>query len=171
MRFVEPVEILEPGTGFVFHSISYGEHGYDSIDISSMRTADTAFEINSIPKVQFGGYASDTSHLPDRSCRGVFIADSGPRRARQCHIGLYFGAGPNPKGLIEVEPGELRELEILSRVYFTGTYYTTEDQSIEKMAHKDLGRSREILEALEPSRKHLSCMHQPERQGGRRQRL
>ncbi|MFY9135700.1 MAG: hypothetical protein WAO51_10955 [Bacillota bacterium] len=78
--------------------------------------------------------------------------------------GLYFGAGPNPKGLIEVEPGELRELEILSRVYFTGTYYTTEDQSIEK-------RSREILEALEPSREHLSCMHQPERQGGRRQRL
>ncbi|HOB41957.1 MAG TPA: hypothetical protein PLM91_05750 [Bacillota bacterium] len=67
MRFVEPVEILEPGTGFVFHSISYGEHGYDSMDISSMRTADTAFEINSIPEVQFGGYASDTSHLPDRS--------------------------------------------------------------------------------------------------------
>jgi tetratricopeptide (TPR) repeat protein len=220
LRFVEPVEVSEPGTGFVydgrpftvrwnpypgahayslsFHSISYGEHGYSSMGMSSMRTADTVFEINSIPEVQFGGYASDDKGVLPIYLTGVAEAYSLRILALDEHgsvmsssNGLYFGAGPNPKGLIEVEPGKLREeekllmdrkydeavlkleeaikrdpydiraLEILSRIYFLGTYYATEDRSTHKMAHKDPERSRDILEtlvALEPSREHLNAL-------------
>ncbi|NLH87390.1 MAG: tetratricopeptide repeat protein [Firmicutes bacterium] len=220
LHFAEPVEILEPLTGFVydgrpftvrwnpypgahayslsFHSISYGEHGYNSMGMSSMRTADTVFEINSIPEVQFGAFASDDKGVLPIYLTGVAEAYSLRILALDEHgsvmsssNGLYFGAGPNPKGLIEVEPRKLREeekllmdrkydeavlkleeaikrnthdiraLEILSRIYFMGTYYTTQDESIHEMAHVDLERSRDILEALvalEPSREHLNAL-------------
>lgn len=105
--------------------------------------------------------------------------------------GLYFGASPNPialvkakaatptqaeqllidrkydeavaalEDLIERNPDNIRALEILSRVYFMGTYYPTKSGLGENTAHRDLERSRDMLSrlvSLEPSSEHLSAL-------------
>lgn len=117
--------------------------------------------------------------------------------------GLYFGATANPaalikakavtptqaeqllidrkydeavaalEDLIEGNPDDIGALEILSRVYFMGTYYLATDGLGHDAAHRDPERSRDILKrlaALEPNSEHLSalatvCMNLSDRDG------
>jgi len=105
--------------------------------------------------------------------------------------GLYFGASPNPSSLIKAEgvtptqaekllldrkydeavaalqdligkdPDDIRALEILSRVYFMGTYYQAKNGIGDSVAHRDPERSRDMLRrlaALEPNRERLSAL-------------
>ena len=88
-----------------FHSISYGEHGYNSMGMSSLRTADTVFEINSIPEVR-------RCLLRRQRRPSIYLTEL----QRRIHYGFWpdeHGSvmssatacmSANPKGLIEVEP-------------------------------------------------------------------